>query len=305
MTGAANTALIKPSDAKSWSLCARRVWLDNKADLELAPVEDAFEQLVIDLGLAHEQTVLQNLSGTFDVHTATSPTDTNHLIVERVPVIYQAQLVDEESGIIGFPDFLILHKSGKYQAADAKLALSEKKTEIQAQLGVYRRLLGSQLPAIVFLGNGEQALIGDEANPVAKRFMTEMRELLSSPDEPLVRYGHSKCSACPYYTHCKPEFEANEELSLLYGIRGHAASGLEDAGINTITQLAATDPSVIPDIPYLKGPGKKQRAVLQAKSYLSGEVFPTSPVTLPEGQWVHFDIEDNPLAGNGDKHIYL
>lgn len=305
MTGTANRPLIRPSDAKSWSLCARRVWLDNKAEFELAPIEDAFEQLVIDLGLAHEQAVLEKLSSTLMVHTATSPEDTSRLIAESVPVIYQAQLVDEEDGLIGFPDFLILDESGEYQAADAKLSLSEEKKEIQVQLGVYRRMLKSQLPAIVFLGDGEQALIDDDANPVANQFVTEMRELLANKDEPLVRYSHSKCRACPYYAHCKPVFEASEELSLLYGVQGRAANGLESAGISTITQLAAADATVIPDIPYLKGHEKKQRAVLQAKSYLTGEIFQQSPVTLPEGQWVHFDIEDNPLTGNGEKHVYL
>ena len=305
MTDTTTKSMIKPSDAKSWSLCVRRVWLDNKADFELTPVEDAFEQLVMDLGLAHEQAIFQRLSNTHAVYTATSPRDTNRLIAKRVPVIYQARLVDEENGLIGFPDFLILDESGKYQAADAKLSLSEEKKEIQVQLGVYRRMLKSQLPAIVFLGDGEQALVGDEANQVANEFVIEMKELLASEEEPLVRYSDSKCRACPYYTYCKPVFEANDELSLLYGVQGRAAKGLEDAGISTITQLAATDPSNIPDIPYLKGHEKKQRAVLQAKSYISGEVFSTSPISLPEGQWVHFDIEDNPLTENGKKHVYL
>jgi len=309
MTATATTTLIKPSDAKSWTLCARRVWLDNKAEFELAPSEDAFEQMVFELGIDHEQAVLQQISGNLAVHTATSPEDTSRLIADHAPVIYQAQLVDGEEGIIGFPDFLILHENGEYQAADAKLAQSEDKKDIQVQLGVYRRLLrrlhNSQLPAIVFLGDGEDAEIGDEANPVANQFVTEMRELLASEDEPLVRYGHSKCRACPYYTHCKPNFEASEELSLLYGIQGRAASGLEDAGICTITELATSDPGAIPDIPYLKGFDKKQRAVLQAKSYLTGQVFQQTPVTLPEGQWIHFDIEDNPLTGTGEKHVYL
>ena len=39
--------LIKPSDAKSWSLCARRVWLDNKGDFDLQTIDDLFEQLVL------------------------------------------------------------------------------------------------------------------------------------------------------------------------------------------------------------------------------------------------------------------
>ena len=114
-----NVPLIKPSDAKSWSLCARRVWLDNKGDFELSPIEDEFEQLVIELGLAHEQTVLQRLSSAMALHTATSPEDTQRLIAEGVPVIYQAQLLDEANGFIGYPDFLIQHESGEYQPADA------------------------------------------------------------------------------------------------------------------------------------------------------------------------------------------
>ncbi len=300
-----NAPLIKPSDAKAWSLCARRVWLDNKGDLELSPIEDAFEQLIIELGLAHEQTVLQRLSSEMAVHTATSPEETRRLMAEGVPVIYQAQLLDEASGFIGYPDFLIRHESGEYQPADAKLSLSEEKKEIQVQLGFYRRMLGNRLPAIVFLGNGEQAQIGDEANAIANQFVTEMQQLLVSDEVPTVRYSHSKCRACPYYTHCKPTFEEKEELSLLYGIQGRAASGLEKEGICTITQLADADPEIISDIPYLKGHDKKQRAVLQAKAYLTGKFFQRHPISLPQGQWVHFDIEDNPLTENGEKHVYL
>jgi uncharacterized protein len=305
MTNIGNRPLIKPSDAKSWSLCARRVWLDNKEDFDIPIVEDPFEQLVIDLGLEHEQAVLRELSANMNVHTATSPDDTARLMSEKAPAIYQAQLLNEAEGIIGFPDFLLLHDSGYYQAADAKLSLSEEKKEIQVQLGIYRRLLDSDLPAIVYLGDGTQASIGDEANTAANQFVTEMRELLSSDTEPLVRYSHSKCRACPYYSHCKPEFESKEDLSLLYGIQGRAADGLEVAGIDTVSKLANSEPDVIPDVPYLKGLDKKQRAILQAKSFLTDEVFQLCPVRLPDGNWIHFDIEDNPLTGNGEKHVYL
>ena len=309
MTDDLDALKIKPSDAKSWSSCIRRVWIDNKAKLEIVPTEDAFEQLIIDLGVKHEQAVFERLSSTLTVHTATSPEDTSRLIQERAPVIYQAQLVDDEDGIVGYPDFLILDDNGEYQAADAKLSQNAENKDIQIQLGVYRRLLNrqinSELPAIVFLGNGEQALIGDEANTITNKFVTEMRALLASDDEPSVRYSHSKCRACPYYTHCKPVFEAKEELSLLYGIQGRAADGLVGAGINTISQLASTDPDTIPDVPYLKGQVKKQRAVLQAKSYQTSEFFQVGSITLPQGQWVHFDIEDNPLNGTGEKHVYL
>ncbi|GAB1256185.1 hypothetical protein NBRC116494_06870 [Aurantivibrio plasticivorans] len=305
MNNAPTQAYIKPSDASSWALCARRVWRDNKAELEVEEAEDAFEDLIIELGLAHEQAVLTQLMKEKSVHTATSPEDTQRLMAEGVDAIYQAQLLDKENHFVGYPDFLIRHTNGEYQPADAKLALSEDKKEIQVQLGFYRRMLNANLPAIVFLGDGDTAEIGDETNPLTNQFVTEMRELLASDTEPLVRYSHSKCRACPYYPHCKPAFEANEEVSLLYGVQGRAADGLERHGINTISELASSSPESLPDVPYLKGYEKKQRAILQAQSYFSGEVHQIAPVSLPDGHWVHFDIEDNPLTGNGEKHVYL
>jgi len=273
MSTAPDLPLIKPSDARSWSLCERRVWLDNKDDLNLQPIDDPFQQLMIQQGLLHEKAVLAYLSSDNVAQTATSPEDTTRLMAAGVPIIYQPQLLNANEGILGFPDFLILNSNGEYQAADAKLSFSEYKKEIQVQLGIYRALLDSALPAKVYLGNDTEALIGDEANSVANEFLSDMRRLLSLEEEPTAKYSHSKCRACPYYTHCKPAFEEKEELSLLYRIERRAAIGLEEAGIDTISKLADTDPNAIPDIPYLKGIKKKKKAVLQAKSYLSGEVF--------------------------------
>ena len=114
-----NRPTIKPSDAVSWASCARRVWLDNLGNFEETPVEEEFEQLIIELGLAHEKTVLDSLSETLTVHTATSPEDTQRLMGEGVDVIYQAQLIDAENGFVGYPDFHIRDEIGEYQPADA------------------------------------------------------------------------------------------------------------------------------------------------------------------------------------------
>ncbi len=125
---------IKPSDAKSWSLCPRRVWLDNKGDFEIPPIEDEFEQLIIQLGREHERRVLENLTTTLQVQTANSIEHTAQLMSEDTQVIYQAQLLDQENGFTGFPDFLIRHESGDYQPADAKLSLSEEKRILKSSL---------------------------------------------------------------------------------------------------------------------------------------------------------------------------
>ena len=296
---------LKPSDAKSWSLCARRVWFDSHPPEGQEIEIGEFDQLVIDLGLAHEKSILEELSQDYEVHEALSVEHTMELVEQGVDVIYQARLLDEDERFIGFPDFLIQHESGKYQAADAKLSLSEDKKEIQVQLGFYRRMLNNGLPAIVFHGDGGQSEIGDESNKVVNQFVTEMRGLVDADEIPQVHYSHSKCKACPYYGVCRPDFEENESLSLIYGIQGRAVVGLNQAGIHTISQFANSRAEDVPDVPYLKGTDKKHKAILQAKSWQTGEVFTLNDVSLPDGTWVHFDIEDNPLTPSGEKHVYL
>lgn len=303
------TPHIKPSDAKSWSLCARRVWLDNKGNFETAPPEDEFEQLVIDLGLNHEQTVLERLSQTYDVHTASSVDDTNRFMEEGVDVIYQGQLIDTDENFSGYPDFLIRTESGDYQPADAKLSLSEEKKEIQVQLGFYRRILGNGLPAIVYLGDGSEAIISDEANTITNRFVTQMREILNSDTEPTVRYSHSKCRACHYYTHCKPFFEEKEDLSLLYGIQGRVASGLENEGIESITTLANTNPTTIPDIPYLKGFEKKlvlprlNGYFIKSDNTLRSEVCKKEENTVENTSWWQCNLPNSQMLHSHRLHI--
>jgi len=295
--------LIKPSDASTWVSCVRRAWLDKH---QSSTVEiDPFNQLLFDAGLEHEAAILAMLQTEHNVHKAHSVTHTHALMSQGVAVIYQAQLLDEEAGLIGFPDFLIRHESGQYQPADAKLSQSEHKKSIQIQLGFYRRLLANNLPAIIFLGDGRKVTLGDEINPVAENFILRMKELLTMPEQPNVRYSHSKCRICPYYSHCRPDFDAKEDLSLLYGVHGNAANHLAVAGITTITQLANSEIAAIPDVPYLKDPKRKHRAILQAKSFLTGEISQLNKVTLPEGTWIHFDIEDNPLTPTRERHVYL
>ena len=296
-------SLIKASDAASWISCTRRAWLDKHQPVEFEI--DAFNQLLIDSGLKHESTILAKLGNQHPVSKTDSFDHTRALMQQGVPVIYQGQLLNEREGLIGYPDFLIRHESGQYQPADAKLSLNENKKAIQIQLGIYRRLLANELPAIVFLGDGRTALLGNEVDPLVDEFIANMRSLLSMQQQPVVRYSHSKCRICPYNTHCSPEFEAKEDTSLLYGIHGSTADHLADIGISTITQLAMSEAESIPDVPYLKGNKRKYRVVLQAQSFLTGEIFQLDKAVLPEGTWIHFDIEDNPLTPTRERHVYL
>ena len=95
MTITNNYPIIKPSDAVSWEQCVRRVWLDNKDQLDHAKTEDAFEQFVIERGLEHERQVLKLLREKYDVHEARSAEHTQLLMAQGAKVIYQAQLRNE------------------------------------------------------------------------------------------------------------------------------------------------------------------------------------------------------------------
>ena len=296
--------MIRASDAKSWLHCARRAWLDNNPPPGYETVEpNEFDQLVITLGHRHEWSVKGQLEKQYQVVEAVSEEHTQALMETGAQVIYQGRL--RQGDIIGIPDFLIRHESGAYQPADAKLARSEEKKEIQIQLGVYRQLLGGGLNAIAFLGTGEVTEIGEEADKEVEKFLTGMREVLAQTTAPAVRYSESKCKACGYYAVCKPQFEAKGELTLLYGVDSRAAPGLEKQGIDTIRKLADADPTDIEDVPYLKGLEKRQRAVLQAKSYFDDSFHQLKPIVLPVGTWIHFDIETNPLTESGQEHVYL
>ena len=297
---------IKPSDARSWLHCKRRVWYDNFPPEGLEAVNpDPFDELIVQLGMSHEWDIKRGLEIEHQIIEATSVEHTQELMDAGVDIIYQARLVDPQSQIIGEPDFLIRHESGEYQPADAKLARSGDKKEIQIQLGVYRKMMNSTLPALIFLGDKTTVETGDEANAEADKFLADMPKLLSREEPPDARYGNSKCKVCPYDSLCKPEFEAKEELTLLYGIDSRNAPHLEAQGITTISQLAEMQPEDIEDVPYLKGIHKKYKAVLQAKAYLTGDLFKIQSPVLPEGTWVHFDIEVNPLTDNGEEHVYL
>ena len=296
---------IKPSDATAWASCVRRVWL-NKYQNEGIKIERSdFEQLLLGAGLEHEAAVLAKLQQQYDVHKSSSVEHTRQLMQQAVAVIYQAHLLNEQEGLIGCPDFLIRHQSGQYQPADAKLSHNANKKQIKIQLGLYRRMLGNELPVIVFLGDGKTATLGDEINSLVDTFLIDMRKLLAMREQPAVHYSHSKCRECPYFTQCRSEFVEKEDLSLLYGIHGRAAGHLAVAGLSTITELANHEVEAIPDVPHLKGDKRKHRAILQARSFQTGEIFQLNKIELPEGNWIHFDIEDNPLTPSRERHVYL
>ena len=227
-------------------------------------------------------------------------------MAKGVDVIYTPQLLDSTTNLLGTPDFLIKHEDGEYQPVDVKLVkTSEYKKEIEIQFGIYQRLLKSNLSGIIYLGNGEPEKIYNKSDKLVDDFIKKMNKILTESDPPTARYVHSECKECPYYSVCYPQFIDKGEITLLYDINKNLASELEKIGINSYQKLSELDPASIPEIPYLKTHEKKEKAVQRAKSWRTGEVIKLNNIKLPEGTWVHFDVENNPLEISDSEHVYL
>jgi len=293
--------MIRVSDATAWEHCIRHAWFVLHADAEEVAA-DPFDELIRALGDAHEAEVL---AGFDTVVTAQSAEHTQRLIEAGTPVIYQPQFIDQELGVTGTPDFLI-REGEAYRVADAKLALSvEKKKAIKAQLGAYRRLAKSELPARVYLGDGEVVDIDPTDDTIAEAFISEMQALASTGEQPATHYSYTKCTPCPFSDRCVPVFKQTDELTLNPAVQARAAEGLRRQGIETLAALAASDPDTLADVPYLKGLVKKERAVLQARSLKTGEIFCVDTLSLPAGDYIHFDVESDPMAHGGAGEVYL
>jgi uncharacterized protein len=292
------------SDVVSFTHCPRRLWYDYHPPEGFEAAEaDPFDQLVIDMGLEHEHVILESLAQEAEVIEAMSVDHTKELMDGGASIIYQGQLLDKSEQLFGKPDFLLRRIDGTYQAADAKLAYSVK-GEIGVQLAFYRRLLGTPHPGLVYLGTGETDVIGEEFDGKLDGVIASAREMLSRNARPDVHYGETKCTSCPYYLACRPGFEQSEALSLLYGVESRAVTGLNANGIYTITDLSEAGAEELPDVPYLKGE-RKRKAILQAQAWKTGQMTKLSDIVLPEGTYVHFDIEANPHSLDLQQHVYL
>ena len=241
--------LINAGDIHSFKHCKRRFWLEHNPPpgyLEIG--EDPFLRLRQQMGLEHEQAVLGRLSNGRSFAEPQSVEETSELMEARVDLIYQGQLVDEERGLFGKPDFLIRTEGRLYSAGDAKLARNVK-GKIGIQIAFYRHLLGSEENAYVFLGNGQIVTVSDHYDPELTEFLEQARKLIDDSTMPSVSYSISKCSQCVFHEYCKAIFIETEDLSLLYGLHGGSVEGLKGLGIKTIQELAQTSANTMPDIP--------------------------------------------------------
>jgi predicted RecB family nuclease len=271
---------FSPSDLNHFVECEHLTTLDLLAvdGHGVAKEKDPQAEIIRAKGLEHEVAWLERLRAKGrqvvtiadgDADWARDAARTASAMRDGAEVIYQGVFVDAPWR--GIADFLIRvdEPSGlggwHYEAWDTKLARHPKPYFI-LQLCWYTeqltRLQGvSPAQMRVVLGSGEVVSYQPDEflayyRAVRRRFTLALAERRPTYPSPV---GH--CHICGYVSHCERQREADDDLSLVAGLRRSQAERLDGIGVTTVELLGALDPNTATGIT----PQALDRLVRQAR----------------------------------------
>jgi uncharacterized protein len=164
-------------------------------------------------------------------------------------VIYQMPFIHE--GIRGIADFLVRvdgpgGNAWGWEPVDAKLDRSEAKPGHVLQLCFYAEALEAltgrpSKRMHLWLGSGHtETLLTEEFQPYWRRLRRQLTSLLDEdaedPDTAPEPCDH--CAFCEFQPTCTKEWRDNDSLIYVAGLRGADQVRLEEAGVETLGQLA-------------------------------------------------------------------
>jgi len=236
--------------------------------------------LLIKLGLAHEEAYLHHLAEEQHLQIATIPTDgswkeaaaqTVAAIRGGAEVIYQATFLAEQWQ--GRADFLIrVERPGaappwSYEVVETKLARSTKARAI-IQLCFYSDLL-TEIQGVVpdymhvVLGGGAQPEKFSVHRYLAY-FRKVRREFEAANQVKAETYPEpvDHCRVCIWSTVCDRRWRDDDHLSLVAGISRSQRKALVECGVNTVSGLAS------PELPPIDGIGAQALIVIREQARL-------------------------------------
>jgi len=335
------TVILSASDLTSASTCewafVRKLEFVLGMGPEPTTTEDPMLRITAELGLAHEQRVLEQLRDTYsDVAEIPDPKKgegdylerlqhshdaTVEALLARRKVIFQAAFYRED--FQGFADFLIWHDDGYYQVVDTKLARSAKVTAL-LQLAAYAeqlRLLdvpvGPQVS--LWLGDGSESIhqLADIESVFALR-MTKLRSIVEERQKAAaegrgrVSWLDQKYSYCASCEVCEEEIVDADDLHKIADMRRDQRAKIIAHGITTLSDFADYS-GPIPDL----NAKSRENLGAQARAQMESEKRPEEkpyvvfdrPVGLkalpnPSPGDIFFDFEGDPLFDQ-DGHIGL
>ncbi len=330
--------VLSPTDLTKHVACAHITTLDLQAldspaaSLGAKAADDALN-LVFAKGLTHERDYLEVLRSRglaiveidgFGNDRQAAEAATLEAMRAGVDVVYQATLFD--GSWVGHADFLVKTSrpsalgEWSYDIADTKLARRLKVPALLQMATYAERLedLQGVPPAYLVVVTGDKQehpwrLI--DVAPYARRRRAALQQAISHP-LPTEPVPSPQCSQCRWQARCEAEWEANDDLVLVAGMRGHLREALRDNGIHTVQQLADAAIEDIGSIVSTTAAARlHQQAQLQVEERRTGK--PGFRLLTPEAGRglqrlpepspgdVYLDFEGDPWAEDGRGREYL
>lgn len=326
--------LYSPSDLVNFLSCRHASFLDIKALSEDIETTETSKTVLLlqKKGLEHEASYLQHLKDkgetVVEIPKNRNLQDRTALTVEAMTagadIIYQAVLFDMPWQ--GYADFLIKCNTPSslgdfsYEVLDTKLARTARPKHIM-QLCVYSELLTKLqdlCPSNMHLFLGDKKKYSFRAadffyyyTRTKNRFESYIQNLPSeSYPEPC-----SHCNFCKWRNGCEAQWEVDNHLSFVANIQHSQIGKLRNAGINTVADLASTDPDTkTPDLSREIFLRLRSQAILQHHKtttgenkceiipFLSGKGF--SRIPAPNDGDLFFDMEGDPFYPNRLEYLF-
>lgn len=277
--------VVSPTDLTKFLACAHLTALDLQVAQGIRPKpwsrRDELLELLFEKGRGHEAAYLATLQSTREVveiaQEDRSPSqraaDTEAAMRAGADVIYQAAFLHE--GRLGYADFLFRVErpstlgAWSYDVADTKLARRLKVPALlqMATYGEHLRRLQGQPPQwlTVVAGDGaEHVFAFADVEAYARRVTARFDRFVADP-QPTVAEPVEQCAQCRWAAECTAAWRAADHLSFVAFLGTHQRRLIEDAGITTVTALAAAS---VDDLPREINRATRERILRQARLQL-------------------------------------
>jgi predicted RecB family nuclease len=316
---------FSPSRLLDHVACNHRtaLWLQGTAGRPADPSATIMRQR----GLDHEAVVLQRLEALHGpatrIDVRSSPREracaTRSAVSAAAPLIYQATLL--AGRWTGMPDFLVLSEDGSsYRPEDAKLGLRMKR-EYRTQLSVYRTIMRAEAYPVVaegtiYTGSGRAETVDlSDIDVETRTSMDGLEGFVDAGGSSRGPIRRTACKTCEFSDVCRAEWKRADSISLVGGIRSKQVETLIEAGVATVSDLAAVDPSsglagispeplarIVAQASLQLESSRSGAAVVEILPHVTGRGFDLLPPPSPFD--LFFDMEGYPHDTGGLEYLF-
>ena len=236
-------------------------------------------------------------------------------LASGAPVVYQGVFFDEtdpELPFVGYADFLVRQPDGRYRVVDTKLSRHVRVTALLQLAAYHEQLQRLGIPVddeveLVLGDDTSRTVHIDDVAPVFRRRRARMHEIIAEHrvGGAPVQWGDPRYVIDGRCAHCEPFAAAADDLVNVAGMRLTQRAALVDAGLTTVTALAAvgekpsdcTLSATTFEKLRLQAQLQRQASPGEPPPYVVTDPMPIVSLPAPNPGDLFFDFEGDPLYG--------